>query len=96
MTKISSWTIETHPGLFLRKNYVEKLGLSVSELAIRLQMQRGPINDTLNGKQGIGTRLAIRLEMLGIETAETWYVMQARYDLAQARLKPQPSLERIT
>lgn len=96
MTKKADTTPLRHPGLYLRENYLDKRGWSVSFLADALQMNRPSLSDTLNGKQGVGVRLAIRLEAAGIETAEFWFFMQARYDLHEAKKEPQPRIERIT
>lgn len=84
-----------HPGVYLRTEVIDKLEISISALAEHLQMNRGSLSDTLNGKQGIGDQLAIRLEMAGIGSADDWRVMQTRYDLQLARAQPQPKIARL-
>jgi addiction module HigA family antidote len=39
----------------------------------------------LNGRNGISADMALRLELAGWSTAETWLRLQASYDLWHAR-----------
>lgn len=76
-----------HPGLSVRQDCLEPLGLSVTEAARRLGVSRKQLSDLLNGRAGISPRMAIRLDKAFGGGAETWFRLQAGYDLAQAMKK---------
>lgn len=73
-----------HPGLSVRHDCLEPLGLTVSEAAKRLGVSRKQLSDLVNGHAGISPEMAIRLDKAFGGGAETWYRLQAAYDLAQA------------
>jgi antitoxin HigA-1 len=73
-----------HPGLSVRHDCLEPLGLTVSEAAKNLGVSRRQLSDLVNGRAGISPEMAIRLDKAFGGGAETWYRMQAAYDLAQA------------
>lgn len=74
-----------HPGLLVRYDCLEPLGLSVTMGAKVLSVSRQALNDVVNGKAGISPEMAIRLEKAFGGSAEVWLKMQMAYDLAQAR-----------
>jgi antitoxin HigA-1 len=73
-----------HPGLSVRHDCIEPLGLTVVEAAKRLGVSRKQLSDIVNGHAGISPEMAIRLDKAFGGGAETWYRMQAAYDLARA------------
>jgi addiction module HigA family antidote len=73
-----------HPGLSVRHDCLEPLGLSIAEGAKVLGVTRQAMNNLTSGKAGISAEMAIRLEKAFGGGAETWLRMQAAYDLAQA------------
>ena len=76
--------IPPHPGLSVRHDCLEPLGLSVTEAARRLGVSRKQLSNIVNGRSGISPEMAIRLDRAFGGSAETWNQMQAAYDLAQA------------
>lgn len=74
-----------HPGLSVRHDCVDPLGLSVTEAARVLGVTRQTLNNLVNGRSGISAEMAIRLDKAFGGGAETWLRLQAAYDLAQAR-----------
>ena len=74
-----------HPGLSVRHDCLEPLGLSVTAAAKVLGVSRKHLSDVLNGHSGISPEMAIRLDKAFGGGAETWYRLQTAYDLAQAR-----------
>ena len=70
-----------HPGLSVRHDCLEPLGLSVTEAARRLGVSRKQLSNIVNGRSGISAEMAIRLDMAFGGGAETWHQMQAAYDL---------------
>lgn len=86
-----------HPGLSVRHDCLEPLGLSVTEAAKQLGVSRKQLSDVLNGHSGISPEMAIRLDKAFGGGAETWYRLQATYDLAQAMKRANGiKVERIT
>jgi addiction module HigA family antidote len=73
-----------HPGLSVRHDCLEPLGLSVTEAASKLGVSRKQLSDVVNGHSGISPEMAIRLDKAFGGDANTWYRLQAAYDLAQA------------
>ena len=73
-----------HPGLSVRHDCLEPLGLSVTEAARKLGVSRKQLSNIVNGRSGISAEMAIRLDRAFGGGAETWHQMQEAYDLAQA------------
>jgi len=73
-----------HPGLSVRHDCLEPLGLNVTEAAKRLGVSRKQLSDIVNCHAGISPEMAIRLDKAFGGGADTWLRIQAAYDLAQA------------
>ena len=73
-----------HPGLSVRHDCLEPLGLSITEAAKKLGVSRKQLSDVVNSHSGISPGMAIRLDKAFGGGAETWLRLQAAYDLAQA------------
>ena len=77
-----------HPGLSVRYDCLEPLGLSITEGARKLGgVSRKQLSGIVNGRSGISPEMAIRLDKAFGGGSTTWYQMQAAYDLAQAASK---------
>ena len=74
-----------HPGLSVRHDCIEPLGLTIAEAAEALGVTRQTLNNLVNGKSGISADMAIRLDKAFGGGAEAWLRLQMAYDLAQAR-----------
>jgi addiction module HigA family antidote len=86
-----------HPGLSVRHDCLEPLGLSVTEAAKKLGVSRKQLSDVVNGRSGISPEMAIRLDKAFGGGAETWLRLQAAFDLAQAmRHADQIKVDRLT
>ena len=84
-----------HPGIMLRNDVLEPLGLGVTEAARKLGMSRVALSRVVNGHAGISPELAIRLEQAGVSTARFWMSLQTNFDLAGARSRKLPKVERL-
>jgi addiction module HigA family antidote len=73
-----------HPGLSVRHDCLEPLGLNVTEAAKRLGISRKQLSDIVNCRAGISPEMAIRLDKAFGGGADTWLRLQAAYDLAHA------------
>jgi addiction module HigA family antidote len=74
-----------HPGLSVKHDCLEPLGLTVTKAAQVLGVTRQTLNDLIHGRRGISPEMAIRLDMAFGGGADAWIRVQAAYDLAQAR-----------
>ncbi|HZA67171.1 MAG TPA: HigA family addiction module antitoxin [Geminicoccaceae bacterium] len=74
-----------HPGLSVKHDCLEPLGLSVTKGAEILGVTRQTLNDLVNGRRGNSLEMALRLDMAFGGGADTWLRLQAAYNLAQAR-----------
>ena len=75
-----------HPGRSLRQNFLEPLGLSVTEATKVLGAARHTLSRGLNGHAAISVEMAIRLGKVDWSTAEfRLRQRQTAYDLALAR-----------
>lgn len=74
-----------YPGETLREDVLPALGLTVTQAAQELGINRVTLSRVLNGKAGISVDLALRLEAwLDGPSAESWLKGQLAYDLWQA------------
>ena len=74
-----------HPGRIVRQDFLEPLGLTVTEAAKVLGVARQTINNLVNEKAGISAEMAVRLAKAFGSSPEMWVRLQANYELAQLR-----------
>ena len=72
-----------HPGLSIRYDCLEPLGLSVTDAAAHLGVSRKHLSDVVNGHSGISPEMAIRLDKAFGGGAYAWHRLQATYDIAR-------------
>ena len=70
-----------HPGVVLREEFLEPMGLSVYALAKAIGVSRSRINGVCRGEQGVTAAIALRLgRFFGVDPR--WFMnMQTQYDL---------------
>jgi addiction module HigA family antidote len=59
--------------------------LTITDAAAALQVTRTTLSELVNGKRGISTEMAVRLEQVFGGSAESWLLQQSQYDLAQIK-----------
>lgn len=74
-----------HPGISVRINCLDPLGLTVTAGAKALGVSRQSLSRLLNGQSGISADMAIRLAKAFDTTPDIWIRMQGAYDIAQAK-----------
>lgn len=85
-----------HPAEVLREDILPELGLTVTEAAKQLGVNRVTLSRLLHGKSAISAEMALRLHAwLGENSpsAESWLHQQADYDLWQASQKVDFSIQ---
>lgn len=73
-----------HPGHAVREDCLEALGLTVTAAARLLGVSRKQLSELVNARAGISPEMAIRLDKAFGGGAETWYRLQASWDMARA------------
>jgi len=71
----------THPGGILRRQYIEPLSLTISELANTLGVSRKTLSKIVNEHGSITPDMALRLSKAFKTTPELWLNLQQNYDL---------------
>ena len=79
----------SHPGGILKSGYIEAFenypGKTVGETAALLGVSRVTLSRVLNERRPVTLDLAMKLEKVGLATADIWMELQTKYDIAQAR-----------
>lgn len=86
-----------HPGEIVRDALCnQETGLSVSEAALRLGVERTTLSRLLNGHAGISPEMAMRLSMLLNTSIEMWLNIQRDYDIWKIiHIKPKPKVMQL-
>jgi len=74
-----------HPGEFIKEVYLDELGLSEREVALKLKVAPSTLNRLIKGKTNISPEMALRLSITLGRTAESWLQMQDIYSLWVAK-----------
>lgn len=76
-----------HPGSVVRQECLEKHGLTVTDAARVLGVDRQTLSNLLNARSGISPEMAIRLEKAFGMPAREWLLRQLDHELAEAMHK---------
>ena len=79
--------VPTHPGGILKRQYMEPLSLTVSELAGTLGVSRKTLSKIVNERGGVTPDMALRLSKAFSTTPELWLNLQRNFDLWEAAHK---------
>jgi addiction module HigA family antidote len=71
----------SHPGMILKRLYLDTLGVSVVELARALAVSRKSVSQLVNGRGRITAQMALRLSIALKTTPQLWLNLQQNYDL---------------
>ncbi len=77
-------TAPGHPGMILKRLYLDSLKISNSQLAGYIGVSRKTISKIVNGRGAITPEMALRLSRAFNTSPELWLNMQVSYDLWQA------------
>lgn len=72
-----------HPGTTVRQDCIEKNGLSVTDAARILGVDRQTLSNLLNARSGISPEMAVRLEKAFGTPAREWLIQQLEHELAE-------------
>lgn len=85
MVRIPSDRSPTHPGVMLREEFLDPLGITQRELADAILVPYQRVNEIINEKRGITPNTALRLAKYFGNTPGFWMNLQLRFDLYQAQ-----------
>ena len=70
-----------HPGIIFKTRVLDRHGISISEAARKLKINRPHLNNFTKGKVSVTVSLAMRLEKATGITSGFWMNLQKTYDL---------------
>ncbi|MDD2358324.1 MAG: HigA family addiction module antitoxin [Thiovulaceae bacterium] len=70
-----------HPGEFIKEVYLEELGVSEREVALKLKVSPSTLNRLIKGTSSLTPEMALRLSITLGRTPESWLAMQDNYSL---------------
>ena len=76
-----------HPGVFVKRVYLEPFNVDAKELAKRLRVSESVISRILSAKSSITPTMALKLSKVIGRSPESWLAMQDNRDLWEARQK---------
>jgi len=74
-------TSPPHPGEILKREFLEPLDMTQTELSERLDVPFPRVNEIINGKRAVTPETAIMLSELFEVSALFWIDLQKKYDL---------------
>lgn len=75
--------ITVHPGGFIKRNYIDELGLRATELADALEVSESTLSRLIHEKIDLSPALAVKVSKVLGRSAESWMAMQANHTLAR-------------
>ena len=75
----------THPGVILKREFLEPLGITQVSLAAHLGIPVQRVNELVRGRRGVTPETAWLLSQALDTTPEFWVNLQSAYDLARSR-----------
>jgi len=85
--------IPTHPGVILREEFLDPMGVTQVDLAAHLGVPLQRVNEIVRGRRGVSAETAWLLAGALGATPEFWTNLQAQHDLAASR--PERSVKRL-
>lgn len=81
-TTTTTNTYLSTPGVILKEEFLDPLGISNYRLAKTLGVSETAVGEIIHGKRGISTTMAFRLAKAFNMTPEFWMNLQRDYDIA--------------
>lgn len=85
MVRIPSDRSPAHPGVMLREEFLDPLGITQRELADAIRVPYQRVNEIVNQKRGITPSTALRLAKYFGNSPGFWMNLQLRFDLFEAK-----------
>jgi addiction module HigA family antidote len=82
---MTSYLENPHPGIILKEEFLQPMGLSQNGLAQALGVPANRINEIIRGRRGITADTDLRLARFFKLSEGYWLRLQNTYDMMQAR-----------
>jgi addiction module HigA family antidote len=79
--------ITVHPGGFIKRNYIDALGLKATELADALEVSESTMSRLIHEKIDLSPALAVKVSKVLGRSAESWMTMQGNHTLARYQVE---------
>lgn len=70
-----------HPGEVLKELYIEPLGITITEFALKIGVRRATASDLINAKSALTPKMAIKLAKAFKTSPDMWLGLQMQFDL---------------
>lgn len=84
-----------HPGAVLKDAVIDALGITITDAAAHLDVDRVTLSRLINGKAALSVEMALRLSKALGTSPDMWLGMQQAYDLWHAEHNATLDLSRI-
>jgi addiction module HigA family antidote len=84
-----------HPGTVLKETVIKGLGLTVTDAAARLDVDRVTLSRLMNGQAALSVEMALRLSKSLNTSPEMWLNLQRSYDVWRVRNSQKVDLLRV-
>lgn len=75
----------THPGLMLKEDFLDDMGIRPATLAKAIGVDRGAVSKILAGERDISADMSLRLGLFFGQSEGFWFNLQKDYDLRVAK-----------
>lgn len=83
-----------HPGVTLKQDFLEPLGMSMNCLAMELRVPVTRVSEIIHQRRSVTAETALRLGRFFGTSAQFWVNLQANYDLEVAEDKSRGQIEK--
>jgi addiction module HigA family antidote len=93
----AGWAIQgvtTHPGAVLREEFLQPIGITAHQLALRTRMPATRVGEILHERRGVSPDTALRLARFFGTSAEFWVNLQVAHDLSKARCEAGKAIQK--
>lgn len=87
--------LPTTPGVYLKTEFLDELGLSAYALARATYMPESRLSEIINGRRAITADTALRLAKYFGMSAQFWLNLQTHYDLEMTRREVAADIDTI-
>lgn len=77
--------VNPHPGVILKKEFLDELGFSMSQLATDIDVPRNRISQLVKGERRVSADTDLRLSRYFGLSEGYWLRLQNQYDLMEAK-----------
>lgn len=76
--------VTTHPGAYLKAEFLEPLGISATALAAEIEVPANRLTEMVSGRRNVTADTALRLAARLGTSPEFWMNLQSMHDLSKA------------